>query len=595
MNSAGPRRRTIRVTDIAVFLALVLQSCASAPPARRVSECVPTEPECKPGTSTAICIDTSKMLYGLFKYHIDLLPQAINTNSDENAIAFLKKDNSIIALASVEREGGTESSKHDNDVHQQVLQSVLLPDLQFTTLDAIISDGLFSEVGAACYCAIEQKVYFAAKADNTDPNDYDLYCAEVSNTGSRIEWKSPKKITEINKEHYFDSQPAVSPDGLTIVFASDRPGGYGGVDLWQSHRRSIKEQWSEPVSAGPAVNTACDELSPSYSADGKRLFFASNGHATIGGYDLFVCEIREHTLQEAKNVGAPINSKYDELFPFELSDSQFFYSSNEPASVSGRNLLVLRRSVPNHNTPLQTASVPSNVFAEATLSEPIPDTIRLSGTVKLPPHLDTLSPEVFVRDVAKDSEIARQKVDTSGSYSFDVPKGKVYDVGAEVKDKFYDLHRVDLQNPTQSHVYLPPLAIPDTLVIRINFPFDDASHPYDFIISENGERTETKWQTSIDLLAHSIKNSSDRLDKVILYGHTDSAGTDEYNRNLAYRRAKFIADELEARGIRAKLLSIIPRGRTLPLARREGESDETYALRCRRVEFIKVFKKEGVR
>ena len=174
-------------------------------------------------------------------------------------------------------------------------------------------------------------------------------------------------------------------------------------------------------------------------------------------------------------------------------------------------------------------------------------------------------------------------------------KGRQYDVGSELKDKFYDVHRVDARHPKDSIINLPPLIIPDTLVLRINFPFDDDSHPYDFIINENGEKSEMRWQSSIDLLASSIKNSLATLDKVILYGHTDSLGTDEYNFALATRRATFIAKQLKARGIPEKYLLIFSKGRTMPVVREAAESDEIFQLRSRRVEFIKVFKKENVR
>jgi hypothetical protein len=204
-------------------------------------------------------------------------------------------------------------------------------------------------------------------------------------------------------------------------------------------------------------------------------------------------------------------------------------------------------------------------------------------------------PEVFVRDVAQDKEIARKKTDTVGNYSFNVPKGREYDVGSDRKDKFYDVHRVDLRHPADSIIRVPPLVIPDTLVLRINFPFDDDSHPYDFIIDDEGQKSDIRWQTSIDLIAKSITNSSKLLREVILYGHTDSLGTDEYNNALSERRAAFIAKQLKARGIPAKLLTVFPKGRIMPVARKIGESDEVFQLRCRRVEFVKIFNKEKMR
>ena len=142
---------------------------------------------------------------------------------------------------------------------------------------------------------------------------------------------------------------------------------------------------------------------------------------------------------------------------------------------------------------------------------------------------------------------------------------------------------------------VPSLVIPDTLVLRINFPFNDDSHPYDFIIDDKGQKAEMNWQTSIDLIAKSIKNSSSTLQSVILYGHTDSLGTDEYNNTLATRRAAFLAKELKTRGIPEKLLVIFSKGRTMPVSRGPGESEETFQMRCRRVELVKFFTKENKR
>lgn len=243
------------------------------------------------------------------------------------------------------------------------------------------------------------------------------------------------------------------------------------------------------------------------------------------------------------------------------------------------NIFVLRRTKINPSVPT----------AELRLQ---PDSIELKGNVKLPPIHDSSLPEVFVRDVAKDAEIARKPTDTSGAYSFNVASGRQYDVGADVKDKFYDVHRVDLRRTTDSVVTVDPLSIPDTLVIRINFPFDDASNPYDFVYDDRGSKTDTRWQASLDLLAHSIKQSSSSLTRVLIVGHTDSLGTDEYNSALGKRRAEFVARQLQQRGIAARLLSVKSKGRTAPLERREAEDGETYRLRCRRVEFVKVFGKE---
>ncbi len=559
---------------------VAIVSCAP-PPNITHKECIPPPPpECKPGVSTALGIDTAHLQPGYFKYHIDLLPKPINSNGNDNAIVFFPNEGGNEALLSAERKG---------DESQRVFTSKLLPDLHFGPIIEVSSSESFVDIGAADYCLTDGRLYFTAKAHNDDPNDYDLYSAKLTHNGSGFALEDTIALSVLNKTISFDGQPALSKDGLIIVFASDRAGGRGGVDLWYSKRNSINASWGEPLPLPATINTPCDELSPSFSADGKKMYFSSDGHETIGGYDIFSSEYENAVWSKAENIGAPINTKSDEIFPYQLSDSQFFYTSDQPANFSRRNIFVLRRTY-----------IPPNGMAEKITStvireNSIPDTIRLKGKVEMPVIRDSVLPDVFVRDVTKDKEIARQKTDTSGNYSFNVEKGKEYDVGSERKDKFYDVHRVDLRHPTDSVIIVPPLAIPDTLILRINFPFDDDSHPYDFTIDDNGQKSETRWQTSLDLLAKSIKNSSSNLESVILYGHTDSLGTDEYNFALATRRANFVAKELKARGIPTKLLVIFSKGRTMPVARRSGESDETFQLRCRRVEFVKFFTKSKTR
>ena len=560
------------------LFAMMVFSCAPPPDLTHKDCIVPPPPECRPGISTAVGIDTAHLQPGYLKYHIDLLPNPINSDYNDNAIAFSQYEGGDHTLLSTERKSG------DGEKRQRIFTSKLLPDLHFDPLVEIAGVELFQDVGAANYCAADGRLYFTVKAQNDDPNDYDLYSAKLKQNGSSFLLEDTLALSVLNKPVSFEAQPALSKDGLMIIFASDRGGGHDGVDLWYSTRKSINSPWSEPQDLPSQINTPCNELSPSFSTDGKKLYFASDGHETIGGYDIFSSTYENGSWSKAENIGAPINTKFDEIFPYQLSDSQFFYTSDQPTIFNGRNIFVLRRTY-----------IPPKEMAKIIPEKNIPDSIELKGKVVLPQIRDSVLPEVFLRDVEKNKEIARKKTDTVGNYSFHVQKGAEYDVGSDMKDKFYDVHRIDLRHSADSLVLVPPLVIPDTLVLRINFPFDDDSHPYDFIIDEKGQKTEMRWQSSIDLLARSIKNSSSTLQSVILYGHTDSLGTDEYNNALAQRRASFVAKELKTRGIPAKLLIIYSKGRTIPLPRQPGESDEIYQLRCRRVELVKFFTKENKR
>jgi hypothetical protein len=110
----------------------------------------------------------------------------------------------------------------------------------------------------------------------------------------------------------FEHAAAISPDGKTLYFSSNRPGGQGGFDLYRSLILPNGE-WSEALNLGPEINTPYDEDFPFLSMDGKELYFASKGHNSMGGYDVFRASFDEgiDRWQEVKNIGYPVNNAYD--------------------------------------------------------------------------------------------------------------------------------------------------------------------------------------------------------------------------------------------------------------------------------------------
>jgi hypothetical protein len=291
------------------------------------------------------------------------------------------------------------------------------------------------------------------------------------------------------------------------------------------------------------------------------------------------------------------------LFPLRTDDSTFYYVSNQNASFAGRNIFVLRRAtLPLKIAQLYDASrrttippdpriLPLAVVKESAelLVDSSPVTVigkvrSKSDTTKVPDKTT-----VFWRDAETDKELGRKSTDDQGNYSLTLNRGKEYDLGAESKDKLYDIKRLDLRNIHDSVITAPTLNIPDTLLLRINFPFDDYSHPYDFTVGDDGKQTSFRWATLIDLIAQSIKESSPPIKKLVIIGHTDYFGSDSYNINLSTQRADFVAAELARRGIDKKILKVIPKGKSEPLPKLEGETDETFRLRCRRIEFVKIF------
>jgi hypothetical protein len=152
----------------------------------------------------------------------------------------------------------------------------------------------------------------------------DLYLSGVE--GSTI--KTPVLLTtEINSK-YHEIAACVSEDNDRLYFASDRPGGYGGVDIYLCQRLPNGD-WSSPQNLGPTINTEFDEDFPNIAPDGKTLYFSSRGHASMGGYDIFKANWDEtkRKFTGVQNLGYPINTPEDNM-NFRISeDGKFGYVS----------------------------------------------------------------------------------------------------------------------------------------------------------------------------------------------------------------------------------------------------------------------------
>ena len=125
-------------------------------------------------------------------------------------------------------------------------------------------------------------------------------------------WQSPEPLGAlINGERSWEAQPSVSPDGSTLYFASNREGGYGGIDIWRC-RRLKNGDWSRPENLGSAINSAGNEKFPFIAADGYTLYFLSDGWQGFGGYDVYMANLNDPFANRPTNLGLPINSEGDE-------------------------------------------------------------------------------------------------------------------------------------------------------------------------------------------------------------------------------------------------------------------------------------------
>ncbi len=141
-------------------------------------------------------------------------------------------------------------------------------------------------------------------------------------------WQDPVELP-FNDPSFSNGHPFLTQDGKRLWFVSDRPGGFGGTDIYYSDRKGSR--WDEPVNAGESINTEGDEMFPFMDKKGY-LYFASDGHAGMGGMDIFVAR-KEKQRYKVKNMGYPLNSSKDDFSIFFLPDQKKGYFASNRSGV----------------------------------------------------------------------------------------------------------------------------------------------------------------------------------------------------------------------------------------------------------------------
>ncbi|MEO5642867.1 MAG: hypothetical protein ABIQ40_08790 [Bacteroidia bacterium] len=149
-------------------------------------------------------------------------------------------------------------------------------------------------------------------------------------------WSTPERLgPNINTPKYWEGSCSLSSDGQILYFASDRPGGFGGRDIYISHKQS-DGQWGPAENMGPGINTVYNDDSPFIHPDGIKLFFSSEGHTSMGGYDLFYTTFKNGKWKVSVNLGYPINTPANERFYTLTADGGTGYYSSDQKGGFGQ-------------------------------------------------------------------------------------------------------------------------------------------------------------------------------------------------------------------------------------------------------------------
>jgi len=352
---------------------------------------------------------------------------------------------------------------------------------------------------------------------------------------------------KINTEEW-ESQPCLSPDKRDIYFASRRPGGFGGADIYVSHLQP-NGRWSDAENLGPSINTTGDEQCPFIHADNQTLYFTSNVLPGYGDEDLFVVRKSDNGSWEIpKNLGYPINTIDREGTLFIAADGKTaYYASDRAAGKGGLDIYSfdLREDV----RPSKTLWVKGKVFDKKT-SEGLPSAVEL---------IDLNSKQL----------ISKVQTDEKGNYLITLPVGKDYAFNVNRKGYlfFSDNFSLTTTSPdsTEKNIPLQPIEVNASVVLK-NIFFDI-----------NKYEIKTTSQVELDKIVQLLTDNP--TVKIQLAGHTDNIGNAADNLKLSENRSKAVINYLVNKGIDAKRLSPKGYGASQPVA--DNKTEEGRAINRR--------------
>jgi outer membrane protein OmpA-like peptidoglycan-associated protein len=360
----------------------------------------------------------------------------------------------------------------------------------------------------------------------------DLYISYLTADG----WSTPENLGDSINTEFWESAPSLSPDKRDLYFASRQPDGFGGSDIYVSHRLT-NGQWSAPVNLGPTINTVGDEGTPFIHADNQSLYFTSSGHPGYGGDDLFVTHKgAKGTWSKPENLGYPINTIENEgSLVIAANGKTAYYASDRADSRGGLDLYTfdLREDI----RPAQTLWVKGKVFDKST-HKGLPSSVLLT-------------------DLSSREVISNLQTDETGNYLITLPKGKDYAFNVNRKGYLFFSANFALSQGAADTAYtidipLQPIEANAAIVLK-NIFFQ--TNQYELKPESLAELNEV-----VQLLK---ENPTLRIQ---INGHTDNSGTSAENKVLSQNRAEAVTLYLVANGIAQPRLSFKGFGDTSPVA-----------------------------
>ncbi len=407
--------------------------------------------------------------------------------------------------------------------------------------------------GGPSITADNTELYFTVCEDLSGYKNCDIYYSELDEFGA---WTTPKSVGDhINRRDSWESQAAVSANGDALYFASNRKGGVGALDIYKCVRQA-DDSWSHPVNLGKTINTPKNEKTPFIHSDSRTLYFTSDGHQGVGGFDIFFSRATgDSTWGKPHNIGYPINSEKDDLGLFvSLDGNTAYFASNELRKGMGWD--IYQFSLPQIAQPDKVALIQGSLKDEN--KNPVKDA------------------SLEIKNL-KTREVTKIRVDQeTGNYARVVAVKPDQDFIVTVKKKgaAFSSKYVSATEELSKGIVKAPLEVAK-LEVGKEYTLNDIN------FSSNSYDLTSISRSVIDEFILFLKDNPElRAD---IQGHTDNVGNDQDNMNLSKNRAKTVYQYVIESGIAASRVSHHGYGETRPIA---DNGTEEGRARNRRTVFV---------
>ncbi len=380
------------------------------------------------------------------------------------------------------------------------------------------------------------KTLYTVRDDNDNGN---IYVSSYEDG----RWSKMKKLNKNINSSDWESHVSITKDGKTLFFTSDRPGGYGGLDVYKSNYNEEDGDWEAPVNLGPTINSVYDEETPYIINDGRVLYFSSQGHYGMGGFDIFYSSLLDNgSWTSPMNLGYPLNTVGNDLFYLPRRNGEyaiFPLNGNDRGHQQENNIYKIRVPIPGNDST----------------------EVEFKGIVSIEDNNWPMYAGAKVTIINNDTQDTLEYLDIdpeTGKYNTIISAGNFkviyFAPGYEPRVEYLLIPKIFAKTEFVLNVMLKPLLVSKGKFYVIKNVFFEYGM---YNLSKDA-------QIEIEKLYGIMAENPDLYIEVI--GYTDSKSSEEFNQKLSENRSKSVIDYLIAKGISSQRFVAVGKGESNPIA-----------------------------